>query len=103
MAVRFGTPQEYIVLQEELERVQKRAAKFVTGSYNYETRSMTGVLGQLKWESFKKRKKDNRLIQLCKGLKDKASITTDVLIPKTRHGRNQHSMAFQTHIATQVG
>ena len=57
-----------VVLQEELESVQKRAAKFVTGNYNYETGSMTGILGQLKWESLKKRRKDNRLILLNKGL-----------------------------------
>ena len=48
-----------VVLQEELESVQKRAARFVTGNYNYETGSMTGILGQLKWESLKKRRKDN--------------------------------------------
>ena len=36
-----------VVLQEELESVQKRAARFVTGNYNYETGSMTGILGQL--------------------------------------------------------
>ena len=49
-----------VVLQEELESVQQRAAIFVTGNYNYETGSMTGILGQLKWESLKKRRKDNR-------------------------------------------
>ena len=43
-----------ILLQEELEKVQKRAARFVTGNYIYETRSMTGILEQLKWESLKK-------------------------------------------------
>ena len=66
----------------------------MTGNYNYETGSMTGILGQLKWESLKKRRKDNRLILLYKGLKGK-----DDLIPKTRRCRNQHSMAFQTPIA----
>ena len=86
-------------LQEELESVQKRAARFVTGNYNYETGSMTGILGQLKWESLKKRRKDNRLILLYKGLKGKASVPTDDLISKTRRCRNQHSMAFQTPIA----
>ena len=60
---------------------------------------MTGILGQLKWESLKKRRKDNRLILLYKGLKGKASVPTDDLIPKTRRCRNQHSMAFQTPIA----
>ena len=88
-----------VVLQEELESVQKRAARFVTDNYDYETGSMTGILGQLKWESLKKRRKDNRLILLYKGLKGKASVPTDDLIPKTRRCRNQHSMAFQTPIA----
>ena len=70
------------VLQEELESVQNRAARFVTGNDNYETGSMTGILGQLKWESFKKKRKNNRLILLYKGLKGKASVPTDDLIPK---------------------
>ena len=89
MAVRFGTPR-CSILQEELERVQKHAARFVTGNYKYETGIMTGILGQLKWESLKKRRKDNRLILLHKGFKGKTSIPTDDLIPKTRRGRNQH-------------
>ena len=56
---------------------------------------MTGILGQLKWESLKKRRKDSRLILLYKGLKGKARIPTDDLIPKNRRCLNQHSLAFQ--------
>ena len=82
-------------LQEELEKVQNRVARFVTRNYVYETGSMTGILGQLKWESFKKRRMDNRIILLYKCLKCTARIPTDDLIPKTRRGRNQHSLAFQ--------
>ena len=67
----------------------------MTRNYVYETGSMTGILGQLKWESLKKRRKDNRLILLYKGLKGKARIPTDDLIPKTRRGRNHHFLAFQ--------
>ena len=67
----------------------------MTRNYVYETRNMTGIFGQLKWESFKERRKDNRLILLYKGLKGKARIPTDDLIPKARPCRNQHSMAFQ--------
>ena len=67
----------------------------VTGNYVFETGSMTGILGQLKWESRKKRRKDSRLILLYKGLKGKARIPTDDLIPKNRRCRNQHSLAFQ--------
>ena len=77
-------------LQEELEKVQNRA----TGNYVFETVSMTGILGQLKWESLKKRRKDSRLMLLYKGLKDKARIPTDDLVPKNRRCRNQHSLAF---------
>ena len=57
------------------------------------------ILGQLKWKSLKKRRKAKRLILLYKGLKGKASVPTDDLIPKTRRARNQHSIAFQTPIA----
>ena len=63
MAVRFGIPPG-VGLREELENVQKRAATFVTGNYNYETGSISGILGQLKWESLKKRSKDKRLIAI---------------------------------------
>ena len=31
-------------LQNELDKVQNRAARFVTGNYNFETGSMTGIL-----------------------------------------------------------
>ena len=64
MAVRFGTPPPGVVLQEELESVKKRAVRFVTGNYSYETGSMTGILGQLKWDSLKKRRKYNRHIAI---------------------------------------
>ena len=88
-----------ILLQEELEKVQKRAARFVTGNYLYETGSMTGILEQLKWESLKKRRRDSRIIMLYKGLKDAASIPTNDLVPPIRHVRNHHSLAFQTPFA----
>ena len=84
-----------IRLQDELKKVQKRAARFVTGSYvDYDTGSMTGILKQLKWESLKKRRKDSRLIMLYKGLKGAASIpTNDLVSPITiiRRTRNHHS------------
>ena len=39
---------------------------------------------------------------MLRGLKGKASIPTDDLIPKIRRGRNQHSKAFQIPIANTV-
>ena len=56
---------------------------------------MTDILKKLKWESLQKRRKDNRIILLYKGLKGREKIPTDDLIPKNRRCRNQRSMAFQ--------
>ena len=91
----------FLLLQEELEKVQNSAARFVTGNYIYETGSMAGILEQLKWESLKKRRRDSRIIMLYKGLKGAASIPTNDLVPPPpiRHVRNHHSLAFQTHFA----
>ena len=85
-------------LPNESEKVQNRAARFVIGNYNYETGSMTGVLEHLKWDSLKKLRRDSRLILLNKGLKGKASIPTDDLIPLLGC-MNDYSMAYQASIA----
>ena len=53
-----------IVVQEELEKVQNRAARFVTGNYNFETGSVTSILEQLGWESLHKRRKGSKLIAI---------------------------------------
>ena len=83
----------FYFFQEELEKVQKRAARFVTGNYIYETGNMTGILEQLQWESLKKGE------MLYKGLKGAASIPTNDLVPPIRHVRKHHAMAFQTPFA----
>ena len=87
-------------LNDELENVQKRAARFVTRNYSYETGSLTGMLEELKWETLQKRRKDNRLILLYKGLKCKARIPTDDLVQKNMHCRNQHSLVIQITTAS---
>ena len=71
--------------------VQNRAARYVTRNYAFDVGSMTGIFEHIKW----KRRTNNRLILLYKGLKGKARIPTDDLIPQTRLCRNNHSMAFQ--------
>ena len=88
-----------MLLQDELENLQNRAARFVTDNYTYETGSLTGILEQLKWESLKKRRKGSRITMLYKGLKDAASIPTGDLFPPNRRTRNHHSLVFQTPLA----
>ena len=82
-------------LQNDLEKVQNRTARFVTGNYNFVTGSMTGIREHLRWESLKKRRRDSRLILLYKVLKGKPSIPTDDLISLVRRCRNDHSMAYR--------
>ena len=53
-----------VVSQEEIEKLQNRAARFLTSNYCFETGSMTGILKNLRWESLKKRRRDSRLILL---------------------------------------
>ena len=62
--------------------MQKRASMFVTRNYTFEEGSMTGILAELKWEPLQKRRQNNRLILLYKGLKSKVRIPTDDLIQK---------------------
>ena len=88
-----------IVVQEKLEKVQNRSARFVTGNYNFETGSaqelyLASILEQLGWESLHKRRKGSKLIFLFKGLKGRDSIPCDDLQPPIRRSRNQHSMPF---------
>ena len=82
-------------LQDVLEKVQNRAARFVTGNYNFETGSMTKILEQLKWESLKQRRKDSNLILFYNGLKGQASTLVDDLKIPIRHAGNYHSEPIQ--------
>ena len=68
-----------VVLQQEIEKVQNRAARFVTTNYCFQTGSITEIPEKLKWGSLKKRR-DSRLILLYKV--GAASIPTDDLIPQ---------------------
>ena len=82
-------------LNDELENVQMRAARFVTRNYSYETGSMTGILEEMKWETLQKRRKENRLVLLHKGLKGKARIPTDDLIHKNRRSEINTHWSFR--------
>ena len=71
---------------DDLEKVQKRAARFGTRNYTYEKGSMTDILKKTKM-GIPAEKKDNIIILLYKGLKGRAKIPTDDLIPKNRRCR----------------
>ena len=82
-------------LQQELEKVQSRAARFVTSNYNYDPGSMTAIMNQLKWKPLKVRRKDSRLILLYKGLNGEAKIPIDDLVKPSRKCKSHHDMSFR--------
>ena len=55
---------------------------------------LTGILEQIMLESLSKRRRDNRIIMLYKGLNGVASIpTSDIVLPIMHVGKH-HSLAF---------
>ena len=81
-------------LQKKLEAVQKSAARFITSNYSYEEGSMTNIMNKLKLDSLKERRKQNRLILFCKGIKHQANIPTEILKIPTFRSKNSHSMPY---------
>ena len=71
-----------VVLQGELESEQKRAARFVTGNYSYETGSMTGILDNLNGNPSRKGGKTTYLYCYIKVLKIKPVYQQITLSPK---------------------
>ena len=90
-------------LQDSIEKVQKQAARFVTGNYSYEPGSMTNILSQLKLSSLKSRRKQNRLILMYKALAEITSIPRNDLHKPTRSNRHNHPHSFrQLHTRSDV-
>ena len=81
-------------LQEKLEKVKKRAARFIISNYNYEPGSMTTILKQTKLEPLKERRKQNRLILFCKGVHHLVEIPTDNLQRPLRTTKNMLSQHY---------
>ena len=92
MAVVFLIPKAWFFNKKSKSSEQG----WLLGLSCFETGSMTGILEKLKRESLsKKRRRDSRLILLCKGLKNVISIPTDALIPSNMRSRNHHSLTFR--------
>ena len=105
MAARFAPPppQVYIVLQEELESVQKCAARFVTGNYSITVMKLGVRLAFLdSWNGNPSRKGGQTIDLYCyiKVLKVKPVYQQMTLSPKPGVLEiSTLSMAFQTPIA----
>ncbi|XP_072023123.1 uncharacterized protein [Amphiura filiformis] len=90
------------VLNNKLEMVQRRAARFVSGDYKSKSQGcMTELLRQLDWESLQSRRKCRRLTILQKAITGHLSLPVGKLLqPAPRTSRHTNSQAFATLAAT---
>ena len=83
--------------QENLEKVQRRAARFVTSDYKH-TSSVTDMLRDLRWETLQDRREKARLISLYKEVHHITSCNISHHLAKNTVGksytRNYHELNF---------
>jgi hypothetical protein len=78
-----------------LERVQRRAARFVTNNYQ-RTASVTEMLHHLQWQTLALRRMQYRLVMLYRIVNGLIAIPTHpYLVPILRPTRHTHKLAFQ--------
>ena len=82
-------------LTDEIEKVQRRAARFVMSDYkNYEPGSVTNLLNRLGWHSLQKRREIDRLCLFKKGLDNRSLLPLDSLVRPSRKTRQMHSAHY---------
>ena len=90
------TPNFYILLisQTEVEKVQRRAARYVTHRYA-PLDSPTEMLQTLKWESLEQRRLKARVVMGYRVVHGLVGISSELLVPSTSSTRG-HDMRYQT-------
>ena len=75
--------------KEELEKVQKRAARFVTNNYKMETGNSKLNLDKVEWPTLEERRLQTKLTLFQKARLKKVDISTNrpYLTEKTRHSK----------------
>ena len=77
----------------ELEKVQRRAARFAKSDYR-RTTSVTELLSDLKWEPLSLRRKNTRLAMLFKATHGLSAVPLDGLCRPVRNTRSSKSTTF---------
>lgn len=83
-----------IYLQDKLESIQWRSARFISSNFSREPGSVTSVLKDLDLPTLAERRRQNRLILFSKGVFGKAQIHVDRLRHPTRRTRWMHNLHF---------
>ena len=77
----------------QLERVQRRAARFVTGDSSWSS-SVTSMIKDLGWDSLEDRRRDIRLALFYKAVHGLTAVETEgILVPADPQTRGYHSFA----------
>jgi len=85
---------------DNIERIQKRAARFVSGIYGKDT-SITSILQNLQWDPLQVRRKSHRLTSFYKIVNGQLDINhSSFITPKITRNRRGHSIQFQQQRAS---
>ena len=84
--------------QIQLEKVQRRAARYVHNNYDY-TSSVTNMLNQLKWPPLAERRLKTRLVLFYKVIHCLVAIPSHILEQTDSRTRQNHSQTYR-HIQT---
>ena len=77
-----------------LEKVQRRGARFVTGNHSYRD-SVTSMLDHLDWPPLQNRRRNRRLTTFYKAVNDMSPVTIpDYVMRPVRHITRTHNQAF---------
>jgi len=79
---------------QQLERVQRRAARFVKKDYSHTT--VTGLLDELGWLPLFERRKHYRLTVFYKAFNNFSAISLDHLLVSSRHTRAFNENKFMS-------
>ena len=86
--------------KDEIEKVQRRAARFVRGRY-HNTSSVSSMIDHLHWESLEQRRQKARVIMLYKIIHNEVDINPQSYLKKQeRTTRSAHPYQFQTYSPT---
>ena len=82
------------MLSSSIEKVQRRAARYVSQSGNYKRMdSVTAMVDDLKWDSLEERRKKNRVIRLQDIRTGLVAIPPTKFIPATKQRRgHEHKL-----------
>ena len=78
---------------DEIEKVQRRGARFVMGDYE-PTASVTTMIDDLKWESLQSRRERARLTMMYKIKNNQVAVTNPDLVKPIRTSRYQNEDCY---------